>query len=102
MKESILGDKILQKLNEFETLENIQPSEGWNQSLMQKIGSASANPIKGLSAAKFVVAALFILLVNIGFILNSVIRDSKQSVSHDSELQIISKEFLVNPVSINH
>jgi hypothetical protein len=102
MKESLLGDKILQKLNEFETLENIQPSEDWNQSLMQKIGSASTRPIKGLSAAKFAAAALIILLVNISFILNSVIRDSKQPMPHDSELQIISKEFLINPVSINN
>ena len=102
MKESELKNRVLQKLNEFETLENIQPSEDWNQSLMKKIGSARSKPMTGISAAKFAVAALFILLVNIGFILNSVIRNSKLPGRHDSELQIISKEFLINPVSINN
>jgi hypothetical protein len=102
MKEQELRNRILQKLNEFETLENIQPSEKWNLSLMQKIEFARSNPIKGLSAGKFVVAALFLLLVNLGFILNTVIHDSKQPLQHDRELQIVSKEFLINPVSINN
>jgi hypothetical protein len=102
MKESEFSFRILQKLNEFETMENIQPSEEWNQLLMKKLSTARSNSVRGMSAVKFAVAALLILLINIGFILNTVIRDSKQLLRHDSELQIISKEFLINPATINN
>jgi hypothetical protein len=102
MKELELNNRVLQKLTEFDSLENIQPSENWNQSLMKKIASARSVPTTGPSAVRFAVVVLFILLLNIGFILNTMIRNSKQIRLHDSELQIISNEFLINPVSINN
>jgi hypothetical protein len=102
MKESALSNKVLQKLKEFETIENLQPSADWTQSLMNKLDSAKPYPTSGFSATKFTVVLLFIILVNIGFILNAMIRDSHQSLYRDKELLVISNELLINPISINN
>ena len=40
MKKSELNNKVLQKMNDFESLEDIQPSTCWHQSLMGKLASA--------------------------------------------------------------
>jgi hypothetical protein len=39
MEEYTLNNKAVQTLREFETIGNIEPSAGWNQSLMYRIAS---------------------------------------------------------------
>jgi hypothetical protein len=102
MKESELSNKIIQRLNEFETLEYLNPSANWNQSLMNKLTSAKLKATSKISTNKPFIMVLFIVLINIGFILNEVIGDSRQAKYRDKELQVISKELLINPVSINN
>ena len=102
MKESALSDKVMQKLNEFEMMANIQPSAGWNESLINKIASAKSDPASNLSSARFAIPVLFIVLVNIVFFLNTIITNSHQDSYKDKELQVISEEFLINPISIKN
>jgi hypothetical protein len=103
MKESELNNRISQMLNAFESIENIQPQEGWSQSLMDKLSSAKRPAYPGHSKTKFIVAILFIVLMNIGFILSTIIKnDSRNTLSRNNDLQVISKELLINPTSLNN
>ena len=102
MKESAFSDKVMQKLNEFEMMQNIQPSAGWNESLMNKIASAKSGSASNLSSARFAIPVLFIVLINIVFFLNTIITNSQQDSYKDKELQVISEEFLINPISIKN
>lgn len=99
MKESEINNSALQLLNEFETQENIQPSDDWNQSLMNKLATAKPHSNIKFSINKFVVITLLIVLINIGFFLNIIIHDPLQNVSRNKELQIVSKELLINQPS---
>jgi hypothetical protein len=100
MKESAFSGGVMEKLNEFEMLQNIQPSEGWNESLKNKITSAKFGSASNLSSARFTIPVLFIVLINIVLYLNTIINNSHQGSYKDKELQLISKELLINPISI--
>ena len=102
MKEQELNNKVSQTLQEFESMENIQPSAEWNNSLMQKLSVAKPNSIAGFSSSKFAVLMLFVVMANIGFVFKTVMNDSQQTPNRDKELQVISKELLINPISINN
>jgi hypothetical protein len=102
MKESALSDIVTQKLNEFEMMQNIQTSAGWNESLMNKIASAKSGPALNLSSARVAIPVLLIVLVNIVFFLNTILSNSHQDSFKDKELQVISEEFLINPISIKN
>ena len=102
MKESAFSVKVMQKLNEFEMMQNIQPSVGWNESLMYKIASAKSGSTSNLPSTGFVIPVLFIVLVNIVLFLNTIITNSHQGSYKDKELQVISEELLINPISIKN
>ena len=90
--ESSLNKKVLQVLNEFESMGNIQPSVDWNQSLMNRIASSRVHKSPMSSITKYAVIVLCIVLVNIGFILNSMINNQQKAQHRNNELQVISKE----------
>jgi hypothetical protein len=102
MKESVLKSKVLKMLNDFDTMEDIQPSANWNQSLMNRLSSLKPHSNSNFLPTRFVVVVLLFVLVNLGFILSSVIGDSNQALQRNSELLAISKELLINPISLNN
>lgn len=102
MKEQELNTRVSQTLQEFESMENIQPSAEWNDSLMQKLSVAKPNSIATFSSSKYAVVMLFVVMANIGFVFTAVMNDSPQAPNRDKELQTISKELLSNPSSINN
>lgn len=102
MKDPELHKKVLQTLNEFETMENIQQSEEWNKSLMERLATVKADSPSVFSYVKYTIAALLVILINIGFILTAINNDPHQTLQKDIELQIISKELLINSNSVNN
>jgi hypothetical protein len=102
MDEKELNNRILQKLSEFESMDVIQPSAGWNKSLMKKLDSAKPYSQSNISVSKFTIAVLIIILFNIGFILATLFNDSHQTSHRNNELQIISKEMLIESNTLNN
>jgi hypothetical protein len=103
MKESDLNREVLKRLAEFERIENIEPSSEWNDSLTLRIEMASGlaySPSKR-SSARYSIIITLILLLNIGLVLNSFFRNSQKSFIRNRDLNVISKELMVNPVSLN-
>lgn len=99
MTDPDMNDLVLKKLNEFESLESIRPSAGWNESLVKKLDSARAHSISAHSFSGFTFAVILAVLINLGFILNSIIHNSDKSLYKDKEFQVISEELLINPIS---
>jgi hypothetical protein len=102
MKESELSSKVKQKLSEFDTIGSIQPSEAWNQSLMHRLAASRQSSNSDLASVRFLIVVLLLVLINIGFILNTVIRKSNQTSLRDDDLQTISEQLLINPPSANY
>jgi hypothetical protein len=101
MKETEFTDQVRLKLHEFETIDEIQPSSDWNQSLMNKLNSASSS-VPGMNVSGFTVLVLFIVFVNIGSMINTIIRTTDQTQQRDQDLKTVVREFLINPDSVNN
>ena len=99
MKKQELNNKVSQALHEFDSMKNLQPSAEWNDSLMQKLSVAKPNSITTHSTSKVVILILFIVLANVGFVFKTVMNDSQQIPRRANELQVISKELLINSSS---
>jgi hypothetical protein len=102
MKESELTDQARHKLYEFETIADIQTSSDWNNSLMNRLHSVKPNSGSGFVSIKLTFVVMFLVLINMGFILNSIIKNTSQSQVRDIELNVVVNELLINPVSINN
>jgi hypothetical protein len=102
MKDSHFNSKVIQKLQEFESLEDIQPSAGWNDSLMRKLKSSGSNHPGRSVTARFAIIVILIIAANLGFILNLFNNHSRRSETLSTEYHIISSEFLINPLSANN
>ena len=102
MKGSELHNEVLQTLKEFETIDAIEPSFNWDKSLMDRL--AVAKPYSSSINSKTTVALvfMFIVLVNLGFILKMAVNNSNKTSHRNSDLQVISKELLINPISTNN
>jgi hypothetical protein len=101
MKESEIYSQVSQKVREFESLEDIQPSSDWNQSLMARLATSKVHPGPEFPTGKSALALTFIILINIGVILSMISNNNRQSFSRSNDLEAISKEFLINPTSIS-
>ncbi len=101
MIESELNKKVMQKLNEFEAIEEIQPTSDWSLSLMNRLDNTKPNSSSRYTPMRFAAIIVFFVLINIVFILN-INHSSQQNLGRNLELQIISKELLVNSNMINN
>jgi hypothetical protein len=101
MKESDLKYKVQQKLVDFDNVRSIQPSEEWSQSLLTRLEKSRHSSNARFTSTRFILAVLLLILINLGFMLNSVIRNSEKTYYHNNDLQIISEQLLINPTSLN-
>jgi hypothetical protein len=101
MKESEFNNEVLHKLADFEQVGNILPSKEWNDALVSRIAMIKSKTSSKHLVTKYTFIIILIILINIGFILNSFIRITNHSSGRNNELNVISKELMVNPVSIN-
>ena len=102
MEEPVLNNKAILMLKELDTIEDIQPSENWNQALIDKLYTSKHSSKLIFSSTKIAIIVLFIILINVGYIIGTVINSSKHDIHRNNVLQVISKEFLINPTSINN
>lgn len=102
MKKQELNNRVNQALHEFDSMENLQPSAEWNDSLIQKLSVAKPNLITTYSTSKVVLLLLFVVMANVGFVFKTVMNDTHQIPSRAYELHVISKELLINSSSFNN
>ena len=93
MKSNKLNEKVLKKLHEFDTLENIYPNPYWETELHLKLQLNSS--IKNNILSKYNVILVCIILLNCGLLLFSVFNKPKETISRTSNLELISNELLI-------
>jgi len=101
MEDSELNKKVLNCIESFDSLESLNPSEEWSKRLKSRLETVKPYKSSVFSPSKFTVAIFLIAILNIGIILTAIFNDSRHSLSRGSALEIISKEMLVNPNSLN-
>lgn len=83
--------KIMQQ---FDLIENISPSENWDSAFQNKLNKARMS--KSSTITQFNTLILMLLLVNIGFIWNSLkTENTKTVISRKDTCKIISEELLI-------
>ncbi len=102
MKKQELNNRASRALHEFDSMENLQPSAEWHDSLMEKLAVVKPNSIATYSSSKLAILIFFVLMTNIGFVFKTVRNDSQQIPRRANELQLISKELLINSSPINN
>ena len=102
MKEQELKKKIFNAIQEFESLENIESSTEWNNSLIQKLSHKKPNSRFVIASPNYLLIVMLIAALNIGFIFKTINTNSNQTSSRKEELKLVSKELLINPISLNN
>jgi len=93
MNTNKLNNDIMDKLYEFETLENIYPSLDWDTKLESKLKLKSNQ--KSYFLNKYNLIVLSIGLINISLIVFSMLNESKKINSRSRNFELISKELLL-------
>jgi len=93
MNTNKLNNDIMDKLYEFETLENIYPSLDWDTKLESKLKLKSNQ--KSYFLNKYNLIVLSIGLINVSLIVFSMLNESKKVNSRSRNFELISKELLL-------
>ena len=102
MEDSTLENKVSKMLLDFESMDDIQPSTGWNQSLMNRLDRSKPVTKSSFATPGLTVAVLLFILINLFFIVDAMVIQSSGKQMREQELLVISKEILVNPSSLNN
>jgi len=89
-------------LKEFETIENIETTDDWNRSLMERLASVKPRSASPFTSTKMLVAIVFVVTLNIYFLLNALVIHPGYSAHRNNDLKVISRELLINPISIKN
>ncbi len=100
MKETEIDNQVSRMLMQFEDLDNLQPSEGWNEALTKKL--STTKQISAMPKSKLLMVSMFFIILNAGFIVKIFLSSSNAGANNNTSLQTISKEFLINPISLNN
>ena len=100
MNEFELNKIVNSKLSEFEMLDSIHPEADLNMKLMNRLATSSSS--SKTFSFQFVLIVILLISINIGFLFTINKSDNHQSLNRKGELSIVSKELLINPISINN
>ena len=102
MIERELNSKIDQTMTRFENLGNLLPDDDWNRELMGRLDEPFSRKRERFVVSSYTAAVLLLVLLNIGFVLVSLKGNTSERKPQKSEMQVISRELLINPSSINN
>ena len=83
--------KILQN---FDVLENIEASENWEVNFQNKLDNARYS--KSNSVSKFNMIVLVLILINAGFVWNSLKLNNTKTDDKDTKYKTIANELLIS------
>jgi hypothetical protein len=101
MKDSELENRVNRILDNYQSIEITGISKGWEESLIDKIATEKGRRNTNLSVTK-IALSVFIIVINTVFIYKALNNNQSLAEDRSSDLQIISKELLINPSSISN
>lgn len=100
MAEKELYEQVDKLLTAFETLEPIQPSAEWEQSLLSKMNEATL--IKPRFINRWGIVVVLLLLINVTLIVKMMKPKIENAATQYPSFQIISNALFINPLPANH
>lgn len=101
MKQSVSQKNAFQILDEFDKLENIQPSPEWEQTLLVKVDNTRRPYSNKGGGLKFAALVAFYILINAVSFRKLSGPVTSQAEKRNEVLQNISAELLINPTTSN-
>jgi hypothetical protein len=92
---------INQALGAFEAMNDLTPSDHWDESLMRKLQATQRKKKLKPSYILFIVFTLLVLGGNVVYGVKMLSTDVDRS-DQDSRLEAVSKAFLINPESVKN
>ena len=102
MENNNVHRKAAKMLHDFESMETIHPSEGWNESLMERLSQVKPGASVSTALRRFNAVLILFGIINLCFVLNALMVKSPAKQAREKELMEISAELLINPSSIKH
>jgi hypothetical protein len=101
MKEPDIYNKVQQKLAEYDNIDLIHPTDSWYKSLSVKIeNNRKTKP--GTISSGIYTAIIFLVVLNLGIVLNSILNSSESRGYANTDLEVISSQLLIGSTSINN
>ena len=106
-----LNPKIEQTLRDFEALPTIEPSDAWQQSVVDRLAMTTRDAPVSVSTKTLMVVGLLFVGLNIGFILKKTVTNETSSrfetsttldAEKEANFKTISRELFINPTSIKN
>ena len=99
--------KIQETLHDFEVLPNIEPSDAWQQSVMDKLAATQPDAVVSFRAKILTLVAVLFICLNIGFILKETLETTSETTlvnvqntpmdaQREMNFKTISKELFSN------
>jgi hypothetical protein len=101
MKEPDIYNKVLQKLAEYDNIDQIHPTDRWYKLLSDKVEN-NRRTKPGTVASGIYTAIIFLVVLNLGIVLNSILKSSDSSGYTNTDLQVISSQLLIGSTSGNN
>ena len=103
MKKTEINPKVIEMLNDFDNLETMNASDGWNQALMQKLVESEGKHVSNSALPKYYITIIFIfILMNSVCIFNMFKQAQQPTFNRLAKLNLISKELLIPNVTLNN
>ncbi len=102
MNESELNQNIDKILSNFESLDTIQPSIEWNDSLQKKLYNFKKDGIAKNDPQKLIYTMASLVIINVLLLSFFLATNPRESNANDNKLKLISKELLINPSSASY
>ena len=102
MKKSDFNNTASEIINDFELLEHLQPSSSLNNRLMNKLDSIDGTSNKSAISIPYRITLVVLIALNITLLFTYSFKSNPIAASHERYLQIVSKEFLINPASLKN
>ena len=81
-------------MQNFDNIKNIEPSENWEVNFQNKLDNARYS--KSNSVSKFNKIVLVLIVINAGFVLNSLKSNNTKTDDKDTKYKTIANELLIS------
>ena len=98
MENEELNNRIQESLQQFEGLENISPSNEWNESLRKKLTRTKSKT----TSSTLVISVALLCILNLGFAFTMLMKNNPVTNERDENLKLVSQELFINPITTNN
>jgi len=102
MKESEIENKVSKMLNDFERMELNVSSAEFSTKISTRISTEGRGASSKIKWSRQTIFSIVILSVNIGLFISAGMYGRKHTEIRKNELNVISKELLINPMSASY